>query len=925
MKCFYIITCFLFLSISSYADPFGPGHAVYGLFVGIDDYSQQGADLNGCEWDARDLRNQVLSYKKWGNDNLKLLSDTHATLTEITNRLSSMPDMLFTRNIFFFAGHGTTNALSQRRGLSNPPNQGIITTNMGCISPVTLSSQMMQSYSETVAIIDACGAGIFPDNITNLSIVMSACAENEIAVSDTLNSHGVFSHYLIEGVKDNSSSFSSLDTSFEDLFDYASPLTHDFMGTFTDPVSGVTDFQMNPQMYDADIFDDISIHYTPLIESITITPSTGRVYSGDSINIEITEVNSAEGFSGEAVFIGGQIITFTDNDDGTYSASYVVDSTQIVDSPSLISPTLFSDATDSGHHSGRTTDLQVFPFPENQAWIISENTTISSDITISGDIVVSGMGTTLTIANGVTVTFADSQSGTNHGANANECEIVLQYSGELDLGANAKLTSSGNWGGVYENGGFITLGQNSIIENAQFGLFIKHNIIVDAPSSSYPTIRNCTVDGIRASDAGPLIYNVNVSNCATGISVTGTNGRPTFNHVRINGSSTLHGIESCAYAQPKIEYSALEENISSHKIFVYQYGNLDINNRSNNIYDESGNYAVYLSSNASSIYADQNHWGQYTPYSASQLFSDVTKVTSWANASDTPYAAGKAASNYVKSIKELLDESRTCERYSDLSGAYDAAMLALDQASSPSERLTALTSLARIAEKSGVGFSELRDKMSSEEANYRDYQRTLLDILECDLYVMENRFHDALNAYSELKDRYHGTSAEIDILVKMAMLYGDRLNDKAKAREYADMAQKLNPGHATLLDAYASAGIAYEPWNYENLYEDRVESFDEIHKETDNATLEKAAVEVSVSPNPANPATTLHYTLAKPGNVKLAVYNSNGQKVATLVDNYMSAGKHSAVFDGSDLASGVYFYRLESKDFAKSGKMLLIK
>ncbi len=82
---------------------------------------------------------------------------------------------------------------------------------------------------------------------------------------------------------------------------------------------------------------------------------------------------------------------------------------------------------------------------------------------------------------------------------------------------------------------------------------------------------------------------------------------------------------------------------------------------------------------------------------------------------------------------------------------------------------------------------------------------------------------------------------------------------------------------------------------------------------------------ITINPNPANPATTLHYTLAKPGNVKLAVYNSNGQKVATLVDNYMSAGKHSAVFDGSDLASGVYFYRLESTGFAKSGKMLLIK
>jgi hypothetical protein len=54
-------------------------------------------------------------------------------------------------------------------------------------------------------------------------------------------------------------------------------------------------------------------------------------------------------------------------------------------------------------------------------------------------------------------------------------------------------------------------------------------------------------------------------------------------------------------------------------------------------------------------------------------------------------------------------------------------------------------------------------------------------------------------------------------------------------------------------------------------------------------------------------------------------YSVNGQKVATLVDRNMPAGRHSVVFDGSSLATGVYFYRLETPGFAKSGKMLLVK
>jgi len=59
--------------------------------------------------------------------------------------------------------------------------------------------------------------------------------------------------------------------------------------------------------------------------------------------------------------------------------------------------------------------------------------------------------------------------------------------------------------------------------------------------------------------------------------------------------------------------------------------------------------------------------------------------------------------------------------------------------------------------------------------------------------------------------------------------------------------------------------------------------------------------------------------------VKLVVYSVAGQKVATLLDDYVSPGKHSVVFDGFSLASGVYFYRFESEGFRKSGKIMVVK
>ncbi len=78
-------------------------------------------------------------------------------------------------------------------------------------------------------------------------------------------------------------------------------------------------------------------------------------------------------------------------------------------------------------------------------------------------------------------------------------------------------------------------------------------------------------------------------------------------------------------------------------------------------------------------------------------------------------------------------------------------------------------------------------------------------------------------------------------------------------------------------------------------------------------------------PNPFNPVTRIAYTMPKSGNVKLIVYDILGKEVATLVNEFKATGTYSVDFDGSNLASGVYLYRIESGDFTAVKKMLLIK
>jgi hypothetical protein len=78
-------------------------------------------------------------------------------------------------------------------------------------------------------------------------------------------------------------------------------------------------------------------------------------------------------------------------------------------------------------------------------------------------------------------------------------------------------------------------------------------------------------------------------------------------------------------------------------------------------------------------------------------------------------------------------------------------------------------------------------------------------------------------------------------------------------------------------------------------------------------------------PNPFNPVTQIVFELPKSGRVMLKVYDMLGQEVGTLVDGVQEAGSHRVSFDGSDLSSGLYFYKFEAAGFLKTGKMILIK
>jgi hypothetical protein len=157
----------------------------------------------------------------------------------------------------------------------------------------------------------------------------------------------------------------------------------------------------------------------------------------------------------------------------------------------------------------------------------------------------------------------------------------------------------------------------------------------------------------------------------------------------------------------------------------------------------------------------------------------------------------------------------------------------------------------------------------------------------------------------------------------VAQLYGNELSDTTRAKEYADRAASINPGQLCLHAAYAAADIEYNTREYDDVFDSGAAP--KNPPEPDEQETEADKDYVLVSPNPANPTTTITYRIGESKRITLDVYSITGQKVATLVDGVMNAGVHTARFNGSSFGSGIYFYRFMADGDVKTGRFTVLK
>ena len=78
-------------------------------------------------------------------------------------------------------------------------------------------------------------------------------------------------------------------------------------------------------------------------------------------------------------------------------------------------------------------------------------------------------------------------------------------------------------------------------------------------------------------------------------------------------------------------------------------------------------------------------------------------------------------------------------------------------------------------------------------------------------------------------------------------------------------------------------------------------------------------------PNPFNPSTQITYGVPEAGHVRIAVYDLSGKEVGVLVDGYQAPGRYQVSWHPQQLASGVYFYKMEARNFVQVKTMMLLK
>jgi len=542
-------------------------------------------------------------------------------------------------------------------------------------------------------------------------------------------------------------------------------------------------------------------------------------------------------------------------------------------------------------------------------------------------------------------------------------------------------TSPGSWGSIQLNG---SAANSSTISFAN----IQYGTEVDVNTANNVTIQNCNItnnllNGINVTSSSNFTAQYNTiknTNAYHGIIITGGSNNNCYynvisktNHGH-NGAGILYSGSSGTVGENDIDYynwgiagiwgaspsadldqAGIKNNrVTNCLIGLYMYhlsyGEFGVSTSYpswglNSIYNNSSyNALVGDGSTASGLYAECDWWGSYPPNSSLwYVYSGCYGYFTY------PLTADPWAGYPTPSIKQIENSLEVTPRIAQ-NNSHSSPMNSIQNPVAVQSNLPD-SLLIGVALRDQNNFTAAKDFFLSYLNSHPDNQAAYVYLYSCadsattpaiiqyftnlpkqaapdhklllaNLYLMQGNVTSAKQVNNAIIAANPNTPlavrAELNNLSIALYSENDVSTASAILTQVESQASLTTPMELSTAEAAFKYYVNPQTGQMSNSSAGQSGSSTDVVQSNDTGSLQNY-------PNPFNPTTTISYQIQNSGHVTIKVFDVLGRDVTTLVDEFKPAGRYTAQFDASRLASGIYFYSIKSSNYNAVKKMLLLK
>jgi len=498
---------------------------------------------------------------------------------------------------------------------------------------------------------------------------------------------------------------------------------------------------------------------------------------------------------------------------------------------------------------------------------------------------------------------------------SNGTQLIVH--GKIDAdGATFQAQSGATWYGITVDGTSKSEFDNCTIKGGTYG------IIVDGSTYWSPDIYYCNIQGNTAgiwikNNGNPYVYNSFIKGVNGTAAVWSTNNSDGFfQRCKLYGTSTFcHKNDNSS--TPCYNYYNSGRNIfdavNGPTIYVFG-GIMGLYDGKNAIYKSSQN-VHFINSTGPHQNARYNYWSGITP----QFTGDVdcsSYLTQLPNPLGPNWSLSKSSDE--QNNDNLLAEAWQSYYNQDYARAKELAKNIFDE-----------NILAASEEEISTEALFLSMKSSLRQGKLQDVENSLL--LICNNSELPKAVvYESLRWLSKIEVNKGNLkkAEELALSVPASSHYGKELlfdaaveimekwGDIEKASVILDKLTEKFPDNETLKEKQLVL----------NLYSGNLNSFSDSLRSQPQTLQEPITYNLSEAyPNPFNPTTTIIYSIPQPNNVTLKIFDVLGREVSTLVNEFQTEGRYQVQFNASSLASGIYFYRLQTGSYVQTKKLIIAK